>query len=166
MAEERIFMGLADEALIIRPVGHITASLCPELKARVMTALGHESKVRTLAFDLSGCSYMDSTFLGLIVFMAKTVRGLGLPQPAVHGADAPCMSLFRTMGMMRLLHFSSEACAKPRDVEELIAGEALSPEFLLDVHKELSALSSANKDLFRRLTSSLEDSTSGRSTSG
>lgn len=157
MAEERIFFGTAGDDLVIVPSGHITAALCPELKARIQEKLGPDSRIAALRFDFTACDYMDSTFLGLIVFFSKATRNIGLGSPIVHRANSPCLSLFRTMGMMKMLEFTDEACPAPHEGEELIGQAAMSAGFLLDIHKELSVLSPENEERFRSLTNTLTE---------
>lgn len=158
MSEERIYFGAAGNDLVIIPFGHITAALCPELKAKIQDRLGPDSRIAALRFDFSECSYMDSTFLGLIVYFSKTARNLGIGAPVIHHANAQCKSLFRTMGMSKMLEFTEEPCPSPIAGEWLASNEALSTGFLLDVHKELSLLSPENEERFRPLTSALEQS--------
>lgn len=158
MVEERIYFGAAGNDLIIVPIGHITAALCPELKAKIQGKLDPDSRIGSLRFDLSACDYMDSTFLGLIVYFAKAARSLGLGAPLMHRANAQCKSLFRTMGMMTMLRFSDEACPSLPEGEELVGNEAMSAGFLLDVHKELSLLSAENEERFRLFTGLLSES--------
>jgi anti-anti-sigma regulatory factor len=157
MTQENISLGLAGDALVIAPVGHITAVLCPDLKAKILSFLGPDTRARSLHFDFSGCLYMDSTFLGLIVYLAKLSRSAGTGRPIIHRADPQCKSLFRTMGMTVMLDFTEETCKAPDNAEELSVREALSPEFLLDTHKLLSGLSPENEERFRSLTAALED---------
>lgn len=157
MTAEQIFFGFRDMNLVIIPVGHITATLCPELKTRLQALLGPDSSLRSLRFDFSDCLYMDSTFLGLIVYLAKTAHTLGIGLPVIHRVNAQCMSLFRTMGMTKMLEFSEESCPEPEERTELTAQESLSVGFLLDAHKELSMLSAENEERFRSLTSALAD---------
>jgi len=163
MVEERIYFGTAGNDLVIIPAGHITATLCPELKAKIQGILDPDSRIGSLRFDLSSCDYMDSTFLGLIVYFSKAVRSLGLSAPVIHRANAQCKSLFRTMGMLTMLEFSSEACPSPMAGQELVGNEAISAGFLLDVHKELSLLSAENDERFRLLTDALTESLHSRS---
>jgi|GEM_PF-397505 len=158
MVEERIYFGTAGNDLVIVPAGHITATLCPALKAKIQGKLDPDSRVSSLRFDLSACDYMDSTFLGLLVYFSKAARSLGLGAPVVHRANAQCKSLFRTMGMVTMLQFSDEACPSPLRGEELVGNEAMSAGFLLDVHKELSLLSAENEERFRLLTGALAES--------
>jgi len=157
MAEEHIYWGLVeDNSLIVIPVGHITAVLCPELKAKVQSFLRPEARIKALYFDFSACGYMDSTFMGLLVCLAKALRDAGLARPVVYKANAQCMSLFRTMGMVKLLKFSDASCPRPLLIEEILSLEQTSAGFLLNAHKELSALSDENIERFSALISALE----------
>ena len=156
MAEEQISIGRRGVDLIIIPEGHITAFLCPELKTEIIKQLKLESSIASIRFDFSSCLYMDSTFLGLIVFLAKTARSQGMGRPIVHRVSTECKSLFRTMGMMKMLDFSEEACPHPTNEEKILAGDRLSAGFLYEVHKELSGLSAENEGRFRDLTEELK----------
>ncbi|HCO48393.1 MAG TPA: hypothetical protein DIT55_02730 [Spirochaetaceae bacterium] len=157
MAEERISIGTVGPDLIIIPVGHITAFLCPKLQAKAMEKLGPDSAVASIRFDFSSCLYMDSTFLGLIVLLAKAMRSRGIGRPIMHSVSAECRSLFRTMGMMKMLEFSEEACPQPVEKENILTGDGLSTGFLYDAHMELSGISVENEKRFQNLTKELKE---------
>jgi len=157
MAEESLRIGLSGSTLVVAPEGHMTAALCPALTQRLSAFLRPEARVEALHFDYARCRYMDSTFLGLIVSLAKKAQSLGLGKPVVHGADAQCMSLFRTMGMTRLLQFEEGPSPQPDAAEALNAHEALKASFILDAHRELMDLSPENEERFRALAGALED---------
>ncbi|MDP2790248.1 MAG: STAS domain-containing protein [Rectinemataceae bacterium] len=154
--EEHISVGVEGINLIIIPEGHITALLCPGLKTKAGEKLGQDSPVRAIHFDFASCLYMDSTFLGLIVFLAKTARSRGIGLPVVHMASIECKSLFRTMGMLKMLEFSEESSPQPTTREKILANEGMNAGFLYEVHKELSDLSADNQERFSTLTKELE----------
>jgi anti-anti-sigma factor len=156
MSDEKAFIGFHGGALVLRAEGHITAALCPALKSRLLPFLAPDGGANRLHVDLSDCDYMDSTFLGLLVFLAKTARNQTLPPLLVHGANAQCTSLFRTMGMMKLLEFSDEPSPSGGSFEEIVSNESLNSRFLLDAHRELTALSPENRNRFDVLTAILE----------
>lgn len=156
MAEEQISIGTVGTDLIIIPEGYITAFLCPELQAKIMERLRPDSAVASIHFDFSACLYMDSTFLGLIVLLAKAVQSRDIGRPVVHSVNEECRSLFRTMGMMKMLEFSEEACPQPSDREKILSKDRLSTEFLYDAHMELSGISVENEGRFRTLTEELK----------
>lgn len=158
MIEEHIYFGFAGAALTIIPVGHITAALCPELKAKIQPFLLPDSRIGSLRLDLSDCDYMDSTFLGLIIYLSKMMKNAGLGAPSVHMASEQCMSLFRTMGMLKMLEFSDQSCPRPAQPVALSTPADITATFLLEAHRELTMLSPENEERFRSLTKALEDS--------
>lgn len=157
MAEELIHVGCSKSTLIVAPEGHMTAALCPALSRRLTELLKPGAALESLHLDYSACRYMDSTFLGLIVSLSKKAQSLGIGKPVVHGADAQCMSLFRTMGMTGLLAIEASPCPKPESMETLNVHDALKASFILDAHRELMGLSPENEERFRTLAGALED---------
>lgn len=157
MNEESLRIGLSGTALVVAPEGHMTAALCPALAQRLAVQLRPESAVESFHLDYAGCRYMDSTFLGQIVSLAKKVQSLGLGKPVVHGADPQCMSLFRTMGMTGFLAFEDSPCPQPAAMETLNARDVLKASFILEAHRELMGISPENEERFRVLAGALED---------
>lgn len=158
MVDERIHIGFADDDLVIIPEGHITSAYCPVLKRSVMQSLNSERPVHCLRFDLAGCDYMDSTFLGLIVLFSKATESKGIGKPVFHNVNDSCMSLFRTMGILSRLEFSAGACPLPPKLETMSTSDTLTAQIILETHKELSLISPENEERFRQLTRFLENS--------
>ncbi|MCK7487363.1 MAG: STAS domain-containing protein [Bacillus subtilis] len=75
--EEALFVKETAQTIFIRAQGHVTAALCSDLKSRIFERLEAKPPVETVYVDLSGCDYMDSTFLGLLVGINK--RFLAFP---------------------------------------------------------------------------------------
>jgi len=155
MTVETIHVGVEAQTLYIIPRGHITASLCPSFKRVLEDRLAPHSGVGELTFDLSSCEYMDSTFLGLVVHAAKLLKRLSGSLPAVYRASEACISLFRTMGLMKMLDFRKGTCRLPESMMPIEASGTLTPGLMLDAHRELSGLSDKNRQLFERLEQSL-----------
>ncbi len=156
MSGEKAYITFEKGVLVLKATGHITATLCPALKTKLMALLVPDGGVSRLHIDLAECEYMDSTFLGLLVFLSKTSRNLSLPQPLVHRANAQCKSLFRTMGMTKLMEFSEGPGPAGEQVEEIVSNESLNSRFVLDAHRELTTLSPENRKRFDTLTAILE----------
>ena len=156
MAYERVFTGTIDGLLIIIPEGHLTAKLCPSLNAYIHKTLQQDLSIKRMHFDLSGCDYMDSTFLGLIVACVKATRKCGLPTPMVHEAGDQCMSLLRTMGLTKMLSFTSDHCPRPDTLECLSTSDSLTAQYILDAHRDLGGLSKENFERFESLIQTLD----------
>lgn len=156
MSGEKAYITFEKGILVLKASGHITAALCPALKTKLMAFLVPDGGVSRLHIELAECEYMDSTFLGLLVFLAKTSRNLTLSPPLVHRANAQCTSLFRTMGMTKLMEFTEESGPAGDQGEEIVSNESLNSQFVLDAHRELTALSPENRRRFDTLTAILE----------
>jgi len=153
--EEAVFIAEAEGRIYVRAQGHVTAALCPELKARIFPRLEAEPGVEAVYFDLGPCEYMDSTFLGLIVGLNKRLKlAVGKPVVLLHVNDT-CLGLLKTIGVTKLVELSAEEVPFPHGLSRVGPGPRATAEFLLDAHEELSDLSEENKKRFSTLTDTL-----------
>ncbi len=158
--EEAVYYKSEGATLFIRATGHVTALVCPPLKAAVFQRLEAEPEVEKVYLDLSDCEYMDSTFLGLIVGTQKRFSRLsrgGRRSPVVllHVNEA-CKGLLRTIGVLGMVELSEAEQPFPADLARLSGESRTSARFLLDAHEELSALSPENRKRFSALTTVLK----------
>jgi anti-anti-sigma factor len=158
--EEAVFYKSEGTTLFMKATGHVTALVCPPLKTAVFERIDAEPAVERIYLDLSGCDYMDSTFLGLIVGTQKRFSRLQggdrRRMIVLLGVNEACKGLLRTIGVLGMVELSDAEVAFPPDIARL-AGEArTSARFLLDAHEELSELSSENRKRFSALTSVLK----------
>jgi anti-anti-sigma factor len=179
--EEAVYYKSEDTTIFIKATGHVTALVCPQLKAEVFARLEAEPTVERIYLELSGCEYMDSTFLGLIVGtqkrFAKLRRGSGGQKALVLlNTNEACIGLLRTIGVLGLVELSDAQIPFPSEIPRLASDTRASARFLLDAHEELVDLSDENRKRFSALTSVLrsavdaqarpsEDSSEGEGTS-
>ena len=69
--DEALFFKESEGIIFIRAQGYLTASLCPQLKARAFARIEQLPLVKAIYMDLGPCEYMDSTFLGIVVGINK-----------------------------------------------------------------------------------------------
>jgi len=75
---EALFYKEDRNTLYLRAQGHITASLCADLRGMVFSRFEKTPQVENMYVDLSACDYMDSTFMGLLVgFNKRLVKAAG-----------------------------------------------------------------------------------------
>jgi len=154
--EEAAFFTVGDGRILVRAEGHMTALLCPSLKARIFGALEAPEAPACVDFDLSACEYMDSTFLGLIVGVCKRLKSRsGGGRVVLHRTNEACLGLLRTIGVLGLVELSSEPCRGSEGMERIEGGPKASARFILDAHEELSALSEENRSRFSTLAAAL-----------
>jgi anti-anti-sigma regulatory factor len=158
--EEAAYYKEADGIAYIRAEGHVTARLCPAIKARVFGRLDSPPPLEGIGFDLSSCEYMDSTFLGLIVSFCKRLASVNGRKPILHGTNEACQGLLRTIGVLGLVELSDEAVPALEGMERIEGGQSATARFLLDAHDALSSLSEENRGRFAALSSVLRKAAS------
>ena len=159
--EEATFYKSEDSIIYIKATGHVTALVCPELKAAVFERLDMDPPVGEIYVDLSDCEYMDSTFLGLIVGTQKRFARLkgstqiGSGRIVLLSVNEACRGLLRTIGVLGMVELSDAPVPFPAELERISGEGKTSARFLLDAHEELSDLSSENRRRFATLTTVL-----------
>jgi anti-anti-sigma factor len=156
--DEALLYGDTGGEMFVKAQGHVTAARCPELKARIFARLETAPAVSAVYFDLSGCEYMDSTFLGLIVGANKRFKALSGRTLRVLHANPTCLGLLRTIGVTRLVEISNDEVPFPQSMETIGPGPRATAEFILDAHEQLSEISDENRARFTTLTKALKDS--------
>jgi Anti-anti-sigma regulatory factor (antagonist of anti-sigma factor) len=158
--EEAVFYKSEGATVYMKATGHVTALVCPPLKAAVFERLEAAPAVERVYLDLSGCEYMDSTFLGLIVGtqkrFARVAGGGARKAMTLLGVNEACRGLLRTIGVLGMVELSEESVPFPADLPRLSGETRASARFLLDAHEELSGLSDENRKRFSTLTSVLK----------
>lgn len=158
--DEALYWGAVGDRIYIKGTGHVTAAYCPELKARCFARFEENPPVSAVFVDLSECDYMDSTFLGLIVGLAKRLKASSGAKIVLGGSSEACVGLLRTIGVLKLVELLPRLPDWPEALERVGRGVTATAQFLLDTHEELSSLSAENRAKFSALTSMLRDSIS------
>lgn len=150
--EEALYYKDQGNVLYVRAVGHITAAVCYALRSRVFDRLSRTPTPGALYVDLSQCSYMDSTFMGLLVGFNKQFR----PGIEIVAPSEPCVKLLKGLGIYNLLRISQEPVALPKDMELLSSTSESRAEVLLKAHEHLIEVSDQNRKKFALLRSILK----------
>lgn len=159
--EEAVFFKSEDDTIYARATGHVTALVCPPLKAALFDRLDSDPPVQAVYLDLSDCEYMDSTFLGLIVGAQKRFARLpggrrGADSIVLLRVNESCKGLLRTIGVLGMVEISNDPPPFPEDLERLSGEARANARFLLDAHEELSGISEENRKRFDALTTILK----------
>ncbi len=154
--EEALFVKEMNNRIYMRAQGHITANSCTELKARVFDRLEAKPAVEDMLLDLSGCEYMDSTFMGLIVGFNKKFMRFSARPLRLFGLGETCAKLLKTIGVLRLVSVEDGMPPFPEPLERLGSGKKAGAGFVLKAHEELMELSEENERRFSALHSVLK----------
>jgi anti-anti-sigma regulatory factor len=115
---------------------------------------------RDIAFDLSGCLHLDSTFLGTILEAADLADD-AKASLAIHGMLPTVRSLFDELGMSRVVaHAVAEEAMLPPTLVPLESitedDEHKDGNRVLAAHKALASLDARNRAQFASLIAMLE----------
>lgn len=155
--EEALYYGDSGEGLYIRAVGHVTASLCSDLKGTVYARLEQTPALGEFMIDLSQCDYMDSTFMGLIVGFNKKFQKASGKRLEILNPSPECLKLLTSLGIIKLLTIVDNPRTQiPHPLSKLSKTEKPTAELLLKAHEDLSELSPENEKKFSVLQSILK----------
>lgn len=158
MAAPTAFHMARDGAVLyVRAVGLANMKHAPTLNAVIEAQ--RDAGVATFIVDLSQCTGMDSTFMGLLVGTAQSLSDAGGCLTVVN-PGAGNRRLLAMLGVDQVLQVV-DSCAVP-DLEFAsiesrgAADEAGRAEMVMRAHRHLAALSEANRSKFAPLLAALE----------
>lgn len=145
-----------DGNLYVRAEGHVTASLCADLRFIVFGRFDKEPTVSGMYIDLSACSYMDSTFMGLLVGFNKRLARLGAGKLRVVKPTNPARDLLTGLGLVSLIEIIDQDISFPEDMDDIIKTRTTGADVVLKTHENLMELSDENAKRFATLHSVLK----------
>lgn len=141
--------------LYLRAEGHITANLCADLRELAFDALDRTDPPADVYVWLEDCTYMDSTFMGLLVGINKRLLKRGAHKMTLVRPSQSAKELLSGLGVIGLVEQDTGSRAFPEDALEVGTGARASTDLLLKAHENLMELSAENRDRFGALHSIL-----------
>lgn len=146
-----------DDALYVRAAGHVTAALCADLRFIAFARFDETPPVKAMYVDLSACSYMDSTFMGLLVGFNKRLAKTGAPKLKVVRPASAAKELLSGLGLLPLIEILDEEVPFPAEMEDVVKTRSTGADLLLKAHENLMELSDENVKRFSTLHSVLKN---------
>lgn len=135
----------------------MTAALCPSLRQSFFDHLQSGRPVDEVYFDLSQCSYMDSTFMGLLLIFHKALKDNNGHALVVLRPTEECRHLLNNLGVSKIIQIQETEIAFPTDLQLATREKAPTAELLLQAHQNLMELSEENKQRFALVEKTLKD---------
>lgn len=146
-----------DQGVAFAVIGQGCMHDCPTLRQAADEAIA--GGVGEVLIDLSRCSYIDSTFVGTLIYLRKAAGSRPGGRFAVVCPSDECMELFRQMGIARLL--CVERCELPPDERWAELPEHFDAEQfrrnVLMAHEELANLPGEAGAPFRELAQRMRE---------
>jgi anti-anti-sigma factor len=154
---DSLLLGRDARGYFVRASGSIRAMLCFPLREEILSRLEGPSDIPAIYADLSGCRYMDSTFIGLLVAMDKRLQRASGGRLHVVAPSAESRETLTQIGLQNILLIEEHAPAFPEEMNE-VGGEKAKPgaDFILSAHEALIETSEEARKKFGLLKEMLE----------
>ena len=132
----------------VKVAGRATFECAPPLRN---LAKSLEKELFTLLkVDLSECSWMDSTFMGILAMLGLRAKKVAAPME-IYGAGEQNKALLLGLGLKKLFVFKDGKLSV--EDGELVAPEDTAPnaQTVLDAHKTLMAVDESNVGRFEKV---------------
>lgn len=145
MTNDRLLVACNEAQALVKPVGRATFKLAPALK-RFCTSVISKG-CRRLRFDMSACTTLDSTFMGVLAGVSMWPTGSAVKiEVILTGLSPRTRSMLSTLGLERVLecHNAGERTVAT-DPDQAV--DEVNP--VLDKAETLETMRSAHQDLIR-----------------
>jgi anti-anti-sigma regulatory factor len=151
--DESVFIGKYDSTFIFKVEGRLTQKSLWNTNAAVQQCM-EDSTITNVLVDITQCSYMDSTILGILARWAIAFEKSHPTLPFLVGLEGgPLESIFKRMNLTMLFHLSTEVEGlEGKTLSQLVFSKPTSnkeyAENLLSAHETLAELSEENAKEF------------------
>lgn len=145
---DRLLVAFQDKQAFVKPVGRATFKQAPALKRFSVSVLSKGCK--EVHFDMSQCSSLDSTFMGVLAGMAMwPVKGGKKVEVTLTGLSARTRSMLSTLGLERIIRCYEGSPESQTDAQK--AADPAVKEIQHDADKDetLDTMRTAHQDLVR-----------------
>jgi len=154
---DSLLLGSDQRGFFLVARGSIRASLCFPLRESLLEQLGKGPAAPAVSADLSQCSYVDSTFIGLLVAVDKRLRKISGARLRLHRPSPACRDLLAQVGLGAYLQIEDSPIELPSRMEVVSSAEQRpAAEFILSAHEALMETSEEARKKFGLLKEMLE----------
>jgi len=159
MQNGELFISSRDGVYRIRVIGRATFECAPAL--RNMASTLEQETFRQVRIDLSGCTWMDSTFMGILAMIGLRAKKINA-EAFIVNADAQNENLLCGLGLRKVFQFTTEKnepdapapAEAPKSSSSSAQDSALdSAKTVLAAHETLMDVDEENVRKFRNVVS-------------
>jgi anti-anti-sigma regulatory factor len=158
-SKNRIQVAVAGERVTFRVAGRATLDVTKEFKAACEALI--LAGGRQFALELAGCDTMDSTFLGTIVRLSRTLKAAtpsgSVTLVAMTAKVRDQVSCLGVLGFFQIADAPADTTAEYQAVAGHPASKAEMAQVSLEAHQELISTSAENERRFRDVAAFLAE---------
>jgi anti-anti-sigma factor len=151
-----ILVGEDERGSFIAVLGSVRASLCYPLRDTLLVRLEESSAVPAVFVELSQCTYMDSTFIGLLVAIDRKLQKGSGGRLHVARPSPECLELFHQLGLQDFLLVETDDIRPPQMKNLDTPTGRPGADFVLGAHEALMETSEEARRKFGVLRDVLE----------
>ena len=153
-SETRIQVATSQEhgTVVVRPSGRCTVGMCETLQYYMKET--RNLGMKGLYVDLSGAEFIDSTFTGFLLSMAKRKQDAAAPAFHLLRPSEAATGVLRELGVLQIFDIRQSIPNPPTDWTELpivSAGCERVADHVIDAHEELIDSDSTKSGQFVRV---------------
>jgi anti-anti-sigma factor len=154
-------IGIGGNVLFLRAEGEMRAGTCFALGEFLGPYLEKVRKKIIIMLDLSECSYMDSTFIGFIISLARKCEKYFPERVEIVNPSPRCEAILEKlccMNTLAIVHGGALPAVTLFELEPSVQafGSRTNVELMFRAHKSLSELSEGNRQSFKELLDELK----------
>jgi anti-anti-sigma factor len=147
----KVLVGAIDHSYIVKVVGKGTMEFCSDLFQYLSNKIDGEF-VESIYFDLSQATYLDSSFIGVVVSVQKKLKKIKNSNVIILNPSDKVKEILNTMGLLDIMPIQEASGLKNVDVtdeiEKKLEKSYKDIQLLLESHQNLMELNSENRKKF------------------
>jgi anti-anti-sigma factor len=160
--DSQILVGTVGKDVFVRVEGKGTHMVSQQLREFLFQMI--ETGFRSFLLDLNHCTYMDSTFLGMLVGVSLRLKAVTPSKISIVHINERNLDLFRTLGIESFFQIDHAGkapdSAKPEAMQSLPEGKAATQgwaETMLEAHETLAKVNEQNVCRFKDVIAFLKE---------
>lgn len=147
----RVIIGIITSGYIIKVIGKGTMEYCSELFQFLSEKIENE-KAENVYFELSETTYLDSSFIGVIVSVQKKLKKVSNGNLILLNPSDKTKEILSTMGLLDIMPIQENDTFKnieiSSEIKKKLEKNYQDIQVLLESHQNLMELSSENRKRF------------------
>ncbi len=147
----RVIIGVINNGFIIKVIGKGTMEYCSDLFQFLSDKIEKEN-ADNIYFDLSETSYLDSSFIGVIVSIQKKLRKVKNSNLILLNPSEKAKEILSTMGLLEIIPIQEDHVFKNMEIsgeiKKRLEKNYQDIQVLLESHQNLMELNSENRKRF------------------
>ncbi len=147
----RVVIGVINSGYIIKVIGKGTMEYCSELFQFLSEKIENES-AENIYFELSETTYLDSSFIGVIVSVQKKLKKMQKGNLILLNPSEKTKEILSTMGLLDIMPIQEDNTFKnieiSSEIKKRLEKNYKDIQVLLESHQNLMELSNENRKRF------------------